>query len=102
MGVPRRYRGVHRLAVAVAILDVVASAGAAQRVLNYLAERLPLAQDLVQPIACEVLYELVHRRTLDTVGIESPRSRPHLEVDECTVAIKGDVLRPETCHALVP
>jgi hypothetical protein len=73
-------------------------AGAANRVDDHVAIRLPCAQHLVEPVGGERAHEGLHRRRRQPVRIDFARRLGHPEMGQRAVAVEGDVLRFKLDH----
>src|SRR6185437_5760 len=85
----------------VPVLEFPFAARALDRVANDIPERLPVAQNLVEPIGRIIGKESLHLLRTDAIRKDFPRQRPHLEVRQRAVAIEGDVFGPELLHLLI-
>ena len=78
--------------------DIVAPAGAFQRVVNDIRVRFPILHHLVEAIALEVVDEFDHPRLIQQMAVEVARGVGHLEVDQRAVGVEGHVFRAEAIH----
>ncbi len=99
MRTPGRHGVIVALGLVVEILEVPLLAQPADRVLQYLLVRLPVAQHLVETVGREIGDELLHAIGRHAIGEHLAGHLPHAETRERAVAVEGDVLGTES-HGL--
>lgn len=98
MRTPGRNALIDRFRILVPEGDAVQPAGAFERIVDDVCIRLPVAENLVQPVRGEVPDELLHAQLVELAAVEIARGFRHLEIGQGAVAVEGDVFRPEKSH----